>query len=96
MTIREYFKKMDAYNEVAKMLNQRQCQVCIEVDHGYSYHFDTYKDFVKALRFDHGKERCDAILKQNYEAVWDCTVVKYIVYGYLDEVTIRLAAWTKD
>ena len=69
MTMKEVFKKVAAFNEMAEILKTNKAQVYFwESEYGYGYslrgeHFDNITDFRKYVRDEYQKEIADKILK---------------------------------
>ena len=64
MTIKELFKKVETYNEIAELMNTRKASISFYdygVFHGES--FETFNEFRKWLRGTYIKEMADVILK---------------------------------
>lgn len=64
MTIKEMFKKVDGYNEVAEMLGTEKAELRFKLDHWcLSEAAENYKSFAKYVRETYIKEIADAVLK---------------------------------
>lgn len=64
MTIKEMFKKVETYNEIAELFGNRLAEVYFYTfPHGES--FRSYKDFSKYIRAEYLKEMADEILKHD-------------------------------
>lgn len=66
MTMKEMFKKVETYNEVAEMMRTDKASVYFYDTNGSwtsGEHFRTYNDFRKHIRNEYIKEVADLILK---------------------------------
>lgn len=66
MTLKEMFKKVEAYNEIAEMMNTRKAKINfydVEIYQGNS--FETYDDLRKHIRNEYIKEVAEKVLKSD-------------------------------
>ena len=66
MTMREIFKKVETYNEVAEMMRTAKASIYFyDISGSWSsgQHFRSYNDFRKHIRGEYIKEVADIILK---------------------------------
>lgn len=66
MTMKEMFKKVETYNEIAEMMRTDKAYICFADIQGTWSHgerFTTYPDFRKYIRSEYHKEIADKILK---------------------------------
>lgn len=67
MTLREMFKKVETYNEIANLMHTDKA--VIEFSEGIVTHekFDSYKEMSKFIKREYIKEVADKILKADWE-----------------------------
>ena len=66
MTMKEMFKKIEAYNEIAEMMKTDKAQIYfanVEGTWSSGEHCKTYREFTKYVRYEYHKEIADKILK---------------------------------
>lgn len=74
MTLKQMFKKIEAYNEIAHMMGTSKAQIYFaDVDEKFGIslggdHFDDYDAFRKYIKGEYHKEIADLILKSD---CWD-------------------------
>lgn len=67
MTIKEMFKKVEAYNEIAKIVGAHEMMIVFEDDIYTHEKFATYKEFVKFAKETYIAPVYNAILLGEYE-----------------------------
>ena len=67
MTIKEMFKKVEAYNEIAKIVGAHEMMIVFEDDIYTHERFETYKEFVKFAKETYIAPAYNAILLGEYE-----------------------------
>lgn len=88
MTIKEMFKKVETYNEIAELLGNRSAKVYFYTfPHGES--FSTYKDLSKYIRSEYLKEMADEILKYNGFKAGETVTIKCIT-RFGDELELEI------
>ena len=67
MTLREMFKKVETYNEIASLMHTTKA--VIEFSEGIVTHekFDSYKEMSKFIKREYFKEVAEKILKADWE-----------------------------
>ena len=63
MTIKEMFKKIETYNEVAEMVRTEKLKVEVTVDSFFGDSFNDFNSFKKYIKANWIKEAVDAMLK---------------------------------
>ena len=85
MTLKKLFEKVNAYNEIAEMMNTRKAQIYFysrETEFKlvtFGEHFKTYEDLRKYVRKEYIKEMADFVLKSDD---WDLD--KEVISEYTD------------
>ena len=94
MTMKELFKKVDTYNEVAELMRTDKAEICFTYAFLSYEKFTNYNDFRKFIRRELVKEQADVILKSDafefdkdveykwtdsFGTTWDCTYCAELV-----------------
>lgn len=79
MTIKEMFKKVEAYNEVAEIMGHSVAKIYFEYDIHWGEKLDNYSNFSKYIRREFIKELGDVILRAD-----DFEMDKEITKTYTD------------
>lgn len=77
MTIKELFKKVETYNEIAELLGNRSAKIYFYI-FPYDESFSTYKAFSKYIRTEYLKEMADEILKYDGFKAGETATIKCI------------------
>lgn len=95
MTIKELFKKIENYNEVAKMVGTKGLYLHVTI--GYTNdRFDTFKVFRKRLRDTYIDEVAEAILKNDSFALGEDVEINTVGrFGDELNVTVCVEAYEK-
>ena len=68
MTMKEMFKKVEGYNEIAEIMKTNKASIYFADISGactYGEHFTSYSDFSKYVRHEYLKSLADKILKSD-------------------------------
>ncbi len=65
MTIKEMFKKIEAYNEVAEIMRTDKARLSFTYDSHWGEKFDSFQSFRKWIRRELAKEIADFVLSSN-------------------------------
>jgi len=66
MTMKEMFKKVETYNEIAELMGTDKAKISFyDLPCFGGIHFSNYKEFSKYIRQEYIKEIADAILKHD-------------------------------
>ncbi len=63
MTIKEMFKKIETYNEIAEMVKTEKLRIYVNIGHFHSIGFSDFNSFKKYIRNEYIREVEEAILK---------------------------------
>lgn len=81
MTIKEMCKKIDGYNDIARVIRQDQVELRICVGYHTSVKVDSYKQLAKYLRYEYITEMANAILAGDYEFCTETEISIVDVFG---------------
>lgn len=92
MTIKEMFKKIEAYNEVADIMNTSKARLYFEYETHWGEKKDDFKSFRKYVRREFVKELADIILNSD-EFEMDKEISKSFTDCFGTERTVKLATY---
>jgi hypothetical protein len=91
MTIKEAFKKIDVYNEVANAIGSNSLRIYITIGKFDGEYFETFKDFKNYLKENYIDEAVDTILnytQYEFNELTELVFTDSLGYGIIEYVEI--------
>ena len=77
MTIKQLFKKVEAYNEIARKIGAHEIEVKVSFDYFWSENFSTFKSFKKYLDKEIAEEMAEMLLASKDFEIDGKTVIEW-------------------